>query len=178
MQEQGYKEKRYEHSWRRTNGFYAEHLGTKCINCGSEEDIAYHHIVPLSVGGTNNLSNIVPVCERCHKAIHGHRTRETYKITEKLGRHSTTTEEKWDEVLSEYVQCRIGNREACERLNRRYSSHLCGAANYKRFCADHGIKKIRNNIDTITMNGKGTPEKGDIVGYIVLATGQKVEMVW
>ena len=31
-------------------------LGNKCVNCGSTENIEYHHIVPLRNGGTNNLS--------------------------------------------------------------------------------------------------------------------------
>lgn len=43
---------------------------TKCINCGSTDNIELHHIVPLIVGGTNNINNIVPVCEECHNKIH------------------------------------------------------------------------------------------------------------
>lgn len=47
-------------------------LGNICVNCGIKCDsIHYHHIVPLSKGGTNNISNIVPLCEKCHGAIHG-----------------------------------------------------------------------------------------------------------
>ena len=45
-------------------------LGNKCVNCGSTENIEYHHIVPLKNGGTNNLSNIVPLCETCHYKAH------------------------------------------------------------------------------------------------------------
>lgn len=45
-------------------------LGNVCVNCGSEEHIHYHHIVPLIMGGTNRLTNIVPLCEDCHGKIH------------------------------------------------------------------------------------------------------------
>ena len=31
-----------------------------------------HHIVPLSRGGTNAKSNLMSVCEACHKARHNH----------------------------------------------------------------------------------------------------------
>lgn len=30
-----------------------------------------HHIVPLSQGGTNRLSNVVVICSKCHGKIHG-----------------------------------------------------------------------------------------------------------
>lgn len=46
-------------------------LGTVCRNCGSSEGVEYHHIKPLSHGGTNDLNNIVPLCGKCHSALHG-----------------------------------------------------------------------------------------------------------
>ena len=45
-------------------------VGKKCCNCGSEKDIQYHHIIPLSLGGNNILSNIVPLCYSCHSLLH------------------------------------------------------------------------------------------------------------
>lgn len=45
-------------------------LGKTCANCGSTDKIEYHHIVPLVLGGTNNLSNIVPLCKVCHLKAH------------------------------------------------------------------------------------------------------------
>lgn len=47
-----------------------EKCGTQCINCKKEEDIQYHHIVPLALGGQDILSNIVPLCSECHSLIH------------------------------------------------------------------------------------------------------------
>ena len=45
--------------------------GTICINCLSDEkEIQYHHVIPLSLGGQDILSNIVPLCEDCHNLIH------------------------------------------------------------------------------------------------------------
>ena len=46
--------------------------GAVCCNCYSYEgnNIIFHHIVPLSLGGTNNIANIVPLCEKCHNLIH------------------------------------------------------------------------------------------------------------
>ena len=42
-----------------------------CSNCGSSDNIHLHHITPLAIGGTNEESNIVPLCEECHGKIHG-----------------------------------------------------------------------------------------------------------
>ena len=41
-----------------------------CCNCGSTENLIFHHIVPVSVGGKNIASNIAVVCPDCHGAIH------------------------------------------------------------------------------------------------------------
>jgi len=43
----------------------------RCQNCGaSGVRLNCHHIVPLNKGGTNNLSNLTTLCEKCHAKIH------------------------------------------------------------------------------------------------------------
>lgn len=44
--------------------------GVKCCNCQSVEDIQYHHIVPMSSGGFDIISNIAPLCTKCHALVH------------------------------------------------------------------------------------------------------------
>ena len=44
--------------------------GRRCCNCGAAADHA-HHIVPLSLGGLDVLSNLVSLCGSCHGAVHG-----------------------------------------------------------------------------------------------------------
>jgi 5-methylcytosine-specific restriction endonuclease McrA len=47
--------------------------GYRCMNCGaSGVELHAHHIVPLSRGGTNNLTNLTTLCERCHTLLHPH----------------------------------------------------------------------------------------------------------
>lgn len=41
-----------------------------CTNCGSRKILQAHHVVPLSRGGTNRLSNLKLLCERCHQRAH------------------------------------------------------------------------------------------------------------
>jgi 5-methylcytosine-specific restriction endonuclease McrA len=43
-----------------------------CQNCGKTNgELEAHHVVPISNGGRDRLSNIVTLCEECHKAAHG-----------------------------------------------------------------------------------------------------------
>ena len=51
--------------------YYKKQINQQCGNCLSTENIHLHHIVPLALGGTNNLSNIIGLCEKCHGKIHG-----------------------------------------------------------------------------------------------------------
>ena len=71
------KDLRAEFKTKQFQDMLKETLGTTCINCGSNEHIHYHHVVPLEMGGTNNLGNIVPLCEDCHGLAH---ERSSYKL--------------------------------------------------------------------------------------------------
>jgi len=48
-----------EFVWRRDQG--------KCVKCGSQENIEFDHIIPLSKGGSNTARNIQLLCERCNR---------------------------------------------------------------------------------------------------------------
>lgn len=45
----------------------------RCVNClasGSDVVFSVHHVVSLSHRGSNRLSNLVLLCDRCHAAAH------------------------------------------------------------------------------------------------------------
>lgn len=47
----------------------------KCQKCGksflhNKLALHAHHVIPLSKGGRNTLSNLIAVCEVCHSKIH------------------------------------------------------------------------------------------------------------
>lgn len=50
-----------------------DQIGRKCANCGTTEELTYHHIVPLVFGGNDIVSNMVCLCAKCHNIIHHHR---------------------------------------------------------------------------------------------------------
>ncbi len=45
-----------------------ERDGYRCTKCGAEKDLHIDHIVPVSAGGTNQLSNLQFLCRPCNIA--------------------------------------------------------------------------------------------------------------
>ena len=45
-------------------------IGLKCCNCGNNNNLEYHHIVPISLGGLDDISIICCLCSNCHHLIH------------------------------------------------------------------------------------------------------------
>jgi hypothetical protein len=39
---------------------------SRCVNCGSDQDLQIDHIVPHSRGGTNGLDNLQMLCRDCN----------------------------------------------------------------------------------------------------------------
>ena len=42
-----------------------------CVACSSIDEFHDHHLVPRSVGGSNDEKNIITLCNPCHGKIHG-----------------------------------------------------------------------------------------------------------
>lgn len=45
-------------------------IGIQCCNYGSKEELEYHHVVPISLGGNDINSNMACLCYPCHQKIH------------------------------------------------------------------------------------------------------------
>jgi Holliday junction resolvasome RuvABC ATP-dependent DNA helicase subunit len=45
--------------WQRDQG--------RCVKCGSQENLEYDHIIPVSKGGSNTVRNIQLLCEKCNR---------------------------------------------------------------------------------------------------------------
>lgn len=126
-------------------------LGRQCVCCGSGEGIEYHHIVPLRLGGTNRLSNIAPLCGDCHVKAHGcvgimggRRAGQ--------GRPKKKPPNGYQDILFKYVHGFIGRAE-CEKELDVEGMRIYKAWFYLEYLRNNGIKKVKNHVDLLRVNG-------------------------
>ena len=127
-------------------------LGTVCACCGSADGIEYHHIVPLFLGGTNKLSNIVPLCSQCHKAAHYGQHKNKYRKTTHNGRKPKMPYKNACEIFNLYANGLIGTKKCKQMLGYSESTKLQDIPSYKKYLEESGIVAIKNNVDIICTN--------------------------
>lgn len=150
-------------------------LGCKCVNCESEENVQYHHIVPLALGGTNKITNIVPLCGNCHKLAHGAvHIREIFR-PENTGRPRKQPPENYKDILWNYVYGKIGRKE-CERLlGLGDATKIYDMWFYKDFVKENNIKHHKNKVDLLHNKNNNEPiAKGKVIAEIIFNDGEKI----
>ena len=55
-----------ETTWKRRRRQAFVKYGKLCKWCGTSENITVDHVIPPCKGGTNNLSNLQILCEKCN----------------------------------------------------------------------------------------------------------------
>lgn len=156
---------REEYNCLRDNGTLANMLGAVCVNCGEKDNIEYHHIVPLHLGGTNRMSNIVPMCNRCHKAAHNGRHMLEYRNERSGGRHSNISDRAAFKILDKWADGQIGNRK-CSEMMKIAQHTVIASVQYKKWCAARGYKKVRNTLDIAATNSRKPFNERLVVGQI------------
>lgn len=148
-----------------------------CANCGlSDGQIEFHHIVPLIRGGTNRMTNIVPLCHECHWCVHSYHPHDRTKhIKFNAGRPRKEYTDKQKNDISLYLQCVIGKKELMRRAgitDHRISSNWM----LKQIANELGIVEHRNNIDIWLQKnkGKGGLQVGKVLGYVVYNNGKRI----
>lgn len=48
--------------WREVLSLY----GNKCLCCGSKDNLAMDHVIPIIIGGKNEVDNVQPLCKFCN----------------------------------------------------------------------------------------------------------------
>lgn len=147
-------------------------LGKVCCNCGSELDIEYHHVIPLALGGTNNITNIVPLCYVCHQIAHGSRNIRRLKRSEDIGRKRKEPIEGYELTINSYFHGDIGRKQCENELGLTRASKLTDMWYYKEFVKKNGIKSHKNRIDMLnTKKCKSRNHNGEILAYILYDDG-------
>ncbi|MDA2738392.1 HNH endonuclease signature motif containing protein [Bacillus cereus group sp. Bc015] len=102
-----------------------------CVNCGSHYEKQLHHIVPLALGGTNNLSNICVLCGVCHAKVHDRKTTNIRELTiagqkrakekgVKFGR-PRVNEELYNKAIKIYLERGISVAKLIEQFDNKIS---------------------------------------------------------
>lgn len=63
----------YPSNWEEISRSVRERDDYHCKSCETDCQILHvHHVIPLSRGGSNNISNLITLCEKCHINKHPH----------------------------------------------------------------------------------------------------------
>lgn len=152
-------------------------LGCNCVNCGSDYEVQYHHIVPLALGGTNRITNIVPLCYSCHRASHHGQHMSHYKRhSENTGRPQKISYEDAEPILEQFFDGQIGTSECIELLGYKKTVHIADLKHTKEYMKRHRIRSYRNNVDI--RKKKGCLKRGICVGYIYYEDGEYRELIY
>lgn len=111
----------------------------KCVNCNSTEDLKKFYIVPLENGGNDIESNIVMLCSKCFKLAS---TRKR-----KNGRPRVALNSDIENVLHQYIQCKIGTKEAKELIGLTEKNNSTWQRLLKEYRAKYNIIDSRNSVD-------------------------------
>jgi 5-methylcytosine-specific restriction endonuclease McrA len=68
----------------------------RCQECNYYQHLEVHHIIPRSKGGSDELTNLITLCQRCHAKKHGFKKRE-----DKRKRHTKRNKRKH---FKKYIQ--------------------------------------------------------------------------
>ncbi len=145
MADNTHRQKRLEYNRPSFKKMLSENLPHECRVCGctDESKLIYHHIVPLSLGGENNLRNIIVLCAECHSKTH---MVPNAWNNSGAGR-PTKFPSNYKEILEKYIDGDIGRSECEKALNMAGGSHIHDKPLYKAYLAEKGIAKVRNLID-------------------------------
>lgn len=58
--------------WRKARAAVLERDGHRCRACGQKHGLDVHHVVMRSLGGSDDVTNLIALCRDCHTSVHGH----------------------------------------------------------------------------------------------------------
>lgn len=146
--------------------------GTRCINCGSDLDVELHHIVPLGLGGTNRITNIVPLCHLCHEKAHGSVNIRRICRAENTGRPKKKPIDGYKQILNDYLHGEFGRNECERKLGLSKATKLSDRWFFKEYLSQNNIVKYKNKIDLFKCGKRKYTDRSDqIIALIEYGDG-------
>lgn len=128
-----------------------EAKGKRCVVCGATEHLQIHHVQALANGGTNDINNLIIVCEKHHAQLHN----KIYKNTANSGCKPKASYEEALPTLERYFNMEIGRAECAISLGYSPLTHSASISKYiKRYKKENNIPdSFYNNIDLRVSKG-------------------------
>ena len=148
-----YKQRRLEFNRESFKELLSRDLPHECHVCGctDESKLMYHHIVPLALGGNNDLRNIIVLCAECHSKTH--MVPNAWKDSGN-GRPIKEFPQGYEQILDDYINGDIGRKECEKKLKIPRCAKLTDCGAYKKYLADRRIASVRNYVDLNTCKGR------------------------
>lgn len=153
-----------------------ERYDGKCGNCGSTKCLEMHHVVPLLLGGKNEIGNMILLCHRCHKVAHNGGKISDYMDHSNAGPKNHLCDEEANKALGMYFSGQIGTNKLKEMFRWSKSYKITDSPQFKKYIQDNHVASYRNNVDIIEK--KTELHSGRVVGYVVYADGRRVNMIY
>lgn len=154
-------------------------IENKCANCGSEVSLEHHHIVPISIGGTNRKTNIVLLCHRCHELAHGSENIKDICKAKKTGRKKKEPPKNYESIIEKYLNGEIGRKDCEKQLGLTEKAKLAEQSFFKDYLSEHNIVSYKNRVDMLnTARCKKRNHTGEFIAKVIYADGtQRVRYV-
>lgn len=149
-------------------------LENKCANCGTDISLEHHHIVPLSIGGTNRTTNIVVLCHRCHQLAHGAKNIRDICKAEKTGRKRREPPKDYESIIEKYLNGEIGRKDCEKQLGLPEKAKLSEQFFFKDYLSERNIVSYKNRVDMLnTAKCKRRNHTGEVIAGVVYADGTR-----
>ena len=152
--------------------------GDACISCGSKENIEFHHVLPLILGGGNVPSNVVPLCHACHKAVHTGQHMSHYTNPKGTGGRKSFIDNDPEicKYFDMYISGEIGRMKLAELTGYTHRSMTKGLPAFRKYLASKGIADMKNTVDVAGATS-GLFE-GKRVGFVKYTDGRVEDIIF
>ena len=123
---------------------FVNNIPCVCANCGREDNVEYHHIVPLANGGKDIITNIAPLCATCHDKAH---QRIKPRQTKAGGRKPKVQYEEASLYIKQYLNCEITSQELKDKLKvgQNSDTSVKDIRSVQRYIKENNITKEQLN---------------------------------
>ena len=120
----------YTENWDSIRKLVYQRDGNRCVMCGKRGKLHCHHIVPVKISKDNSLSNLVSVCNKCHRKLE----EVGFAILERGGGRVEIKKTELTMIA-----------EAKKQRALEYMKKIEEKKNNERRCSNEGVNKNRKN---------------------------------